>query len=214
MPSILTHGHRNPGNGEGEAIIHFPAGAKVFDLDHPSRRIYLLRTGCVQLASGREAVLDQLTPGNFFGEGCLLGARHGRQVATAVSPVTVSAFGAAQLLDRVQQDRRFARRLLKNLAVQLDRRRATICDFVTEPAERRLALLLSRLVPASPISGWVRLRLSPSNSEFARTIGATRWRVSYFLRQFRESGWLERRPELWVRQEGLREFLISTAKRV
>jgi len=213
MPGTLTHGHRSPGNGDGEAIIYFPAGAKLFDLDRPSRRVYLLRTGCVQLASGHEAILDQVTPGNFFGEECLLAPRHGCQVARALSPVTVSAFGASQLLGRVQQDRRFARRLLRNLAMQLDRRRATICDFVTEPAERRLALLLSRLVPARPLSGWVQLRFSPSNSELARTIGATRWRVSYFLRQFRESGWLERRPKLWVRREGLREFLISTAKR-
>jgi CRP/FNR family cyclic AMP-dependent transcriptional regulator len=178
MSGILSHGYGNPGNGEGEAIIHFPAGAKLFDLDRPSRRVYLLRTGCVQLASGHEAILDQLTPGNFFGEECLLAPRHGCQVARTLSPVTVSAFGAAQLLDRVQQDRRFARRLLKNLAIQLDRRRATICDFVTEPAERRLALLLSRLVPGRPISGWVRLRFSPSNSELARTIGATRSAVT------------------------------------
>jgi len=210
MPGALTHGRRNRKRGSPEAIIRFPAGTNLFDLDHPSRRIYLLRAGRVQLSRGRErreTILAHLTPGNFFGEECLLKRNQRIQVAKSVSPVTVSVFRSSELLDRVQRDRRFALRLFRNLIRRLDRCGQAIQDFVTEPAERRLAWLLLRLAPARPASGWVRLRFSPSNAELARTIGTTRARISHFLNHFRQLGWLERRPELWVRREGLQNFL-------
>lgn len=207
MPGSLTHGRKNRKRGDPKAIIRFPAGTNLFDLDHPSRRIYLLRAGRVQLSRGRDTILAHLTAGNFFGEECFLNPGQRFQVAKSLSPVTVSVFRSSELLDRVQQDRRFALRLLKNLILRLDRCGQTIRDFVTESAEHRLAWLLLRLAPAKPASGWVHLRFSPSNAELARTIGTTRSRISHFLNHFRQLGWLERRPELWVHREGLREFL-------
>ncbi|HUI77589.1 MAG TPA: Crp/Fnr family transcriptional regulator [Bryobacteraceae bacterium] len=194
----------------GIAFHDFPAKTKIFDLDRPSRNIYLLRSGRVQLARGREAILDYLKPGNFFGEQCLLGPRGQGQIAKTLSPVRVSTFRRADLLDHVQKDRRFSLRLLKNLALRLNRYEESLRDSVTERAERRLARLLFRFLPARAHSGWVRLEFSPSNAELARTIGSTRWRVAHFMGRFQQLGWLDRRPDLWVRVEGIREFLGAT----
>jgi len=207
MPRSLAHGRGKPQIGKTEAIIHFPAGAKLWRFNQPSNRVYLLRGGLVRLSRGDEAIVEHLTPGDFFAEDSLLRPPHRSEVAATLSPVTVSAFRLSQLLDRVQQDRRFAMRLLKNLAFRLDRRSETIRDFVAEPAERRLAWLLLRLAPGKPAFGWVRLRFSLSNSEFAKTIGTTRARISHFLQHFRQLGWLERRPEIWVQRDGLQQFL-------
>jgi CRP-like cAMP-binding protein len=182
---------------------------KLFDLDRAPRRVYLLRSGQVQLARGREAIVDYLTPGSFFGEQCLLGPRHAGQIATSLSPVQVFGFRRSELLDLLQKDRGFALRLLKNLALRLSRYEQTIRDSVAERAERRLARLLVRLMPARPGSGWVRLQFSPSNSELAKTIGTTRWRIAHFMRKFQQLGWLDRRPGLWVHTAGIREFLQS-----
>src|SRR5579862_8043427 len=141
MRNALTH--RNNKQKKTETILHFPAGTDPLHLDYFSSRMYLLRAGTVRLSHGREAILDHLTPGNFFGEECLLPSRQRSQAARCLSPVTVSAFRPSQLLDRVQQDRRFASRLLRNLALRLDRCGQTIRDFVAEPAERRLAQLIA-----------------------------------------------------------------------
>ena len=191
----------------GAASRDIPAKAKLFDLDRASRHVYLVRSGAVQLALGREAIVDYLGPGDFFGEQCLLGPQHQNQIAKTLSPVQVYVFSKTKLLDRVQHDRRFAMRLLKNLTVRLNRYEETIRDSVADSAERRLARLLVRLLPARAGSGWVRLQFSPSNSELAKTIGTTRWRVAHFMRRFQEFGWLGRRPELWVDVEGIKEFL-------
>jgi CRP-like cAMP-binding protein len=212
MPRSLTHGSRKPGTGNAESVLHFPARAKLCSPDNLSSHVYLLRGGQVRLSHGDEVIVEHLNPGDFFGEDSLLRPRHRYEVATSLTPVTVSAFRSSQLLDRVQQDRRFAMRLLRSLASRLGRRRQVIRDFVAEPAERRLAWLLFRLAPVRPVSGWVRLNLSLSNSQLAKTIGTTRARISHFMQHFRQLGWLERRPELWVRREGLQGFLELSVK--
>ena len=207
MQKSLSPSRKKPTNGR--VVYDFPANAKLFEMGRDARRVYLLRSGRVQLTCGREAIVDYLTPGDFFGEQCLLGPRCRGQIAKSLSPVQVVAFRRSELADLLQKDRRFAVRLLKNLALRLNRYEQTIRDSVAERAERRLARRLLRFLPARAGSGWVRLQFNPSNSELGKTIGTTRWRIAHFMRKFRESGWLDRRPELWVRTEGIREFLQS-----
>jgi CRP-like cAMP-binding protein len=194
----------------GEGQLNFRRG-------RPSSTAIIPAAACTCWAPGRcagerGAIVDYLSNGDYFGEKSLLGPSCGNLIARSVSPVNASAFGRSELLDCVQQDRRFAARLLNNLARRLDRYEETIQDYAVERAERRLALLLWRFLPARIASGWVRLRFSPSNSELARMMGSTRWRIAHFMGRFQRLGWLERRPELWVLREGLQEFLRGTTK--
>ena len=205
MRSSLSQSHKNL------TILpppqSFPAKTKLFDLEHAPRRVYLLNSGSVQLTHGRAAILDYLTRGDFIGEQCLLGPQYQSHIAMSLAPSQVYAFSKTELLNLIQKDRRFAMRLLKNLAVRLNRYEETIRDSIAYGAEQRLVRLLLRFLPPRAASGWVRLRFSPTNSALAKTIGTTRWRVAHFMHRFQELGWLDRRPDLWVRTEGIREFL-------
>lgn len=185
-------------------------GATLFGGRHPSRRVYRLRRGLVQLSSDSGVILNHLRPGDFFGEKSLLSSPRCGQVAAAVSPSKVEAFGRRELLGRLRRDRRFAAQLLRGLAHRIDRHEQTIRDFATERPARRLALLLARLLPKRPAAGWVRLPWNPTNPELARRIGTTRWRVSRLVNQFRRLGWLRRENGLWVEREGLEGFLRAS----
>jgi len=212
MPGFLIRrrGGCDP-KDKAEALI-FPAGTTLFDADHPARCVYLLRSGRVQLSSGHNAIVGYLSPGNFFGEKCLLTPNLPGQIAKSLSLVKVLTYSKAELLRRIRLDRRFSQRLLGNLALRLDRSEVMIHDLITQRAEQRLARLLFRFAPAGATAVWVRLRFSPSNSELAKSIGTTRWRVSHFMHEFQRMGWLERRPHLWIRRESLREFLDQARK--
>jgi CRP-like cAMP-binding protein len=214
MPGFLNHGRKGSSRRSSRGSLNFSRGRRLYELDRPATRVYLLLSGQVQLTSGRGAIVDYLGKEDFFGEKAFIQPQARVQLAKSISAVEVRAFSKSELLDCLQHDRRFAARLLKNLALRLDRYEQAIEDFVAESAERRLARLLSRFLPPRGTSGWVPLRFSPSNPELAKTIRSTRWRVAHFMRQFQRSGWLERRPELWVRCEGLREFLESTARKM
>lgn len=211
MPGFLIQ-RRTGRKRDAGGLLDFPTGTRLFDSDHPSHCVYLLRSGRIQLASGREAIVDYLAAGDFFGEKFLLSPPREDQVAKSLAPVRVSAFSRSELENLVQQDPRFALRLVKNLALRLDRHEERIRDFVVERAERRLARLLFSFLPAKAAAGWVRLCFSPSNSELAKTIGTTRSRIAHFMRRFQQLGWLDRRPDLWVQCEGIREFLEPTAE--
>jgi CRP-like cAMP-binding protein len=192
---------------------YFSSGTTIFSPDHPPRRTYQLNSGRVQLWNGPEAIVDQLTPGDFFGEKCFLTPRRSDQVATALSQVEATAYSRSELLHYLRRDPRFARRLLKNLSLRLDRYENSIRDFITEPAERRLARLLLRFMPARPASGWILLPLRATNVELARMAGMTRWHVSHFLSHFQRLGWLSRRQQhLSIYREGLEEFLRSATR--
>ena len=189
--------------------LSLAARAKLFDPIRASHRIYRLESGRVRLSSDGEAILDHLTPGDFFGEKCLLRARPQEQAATALSPVKMTCFRRSELLDCVQRDRRLALRLLMNLAARIDRYEKALRDFVVEPAEVRLAQVLSRLTSLRQASGWVRLPLTLSNLEFAKMIGTTRWRVSHFLHHFQQLGWLRFDRGMCVKREGLTGYLLQ-----
>ena len=154
-----------------------------------------------------EVILDHLGPGSFFGEKFLLSAPRCGQIAATVSPARVESFGRDKLLERVQRDHRFAARLLRGLAHRIDRHEQSIRDFAKERPARRLALLLSRLLPDRPATGWVRLPWNPTNPELARRTGTPRWRISRLVNQFQRLGWLRREKGLWVQREGLDAFL-------
>jgi len=172
--------------------------------------MYLLRSGYVQLSGSRGEIVDHLAPGDFFGEKCFLAPLRRGQAARILSPAWVAAFRKKELLDRLTGDRHFAIRVLKNLALRLDRYEEALGDFAKEPAERRLARLLLRFTPDRKVSGLVRLPFNLTNSELARAIGTTRWRVSHFMGRFQRFGWLRRQDGLRVDRERLGEFLQST----
>lgn len=187
--------------------LRFAEGTILFDSGHPCRRVYLLRSGYVQLLSGREAVLDLLVPGTFFGQQSLLPAARAAVIAKAVSPATASVFAKSEVLRRMSEDRRFALALLKSLVRRLDGYEEKIRDFVVEPAQTRLVRLLLRLAPPRPAQGWVRLPCPLSNPDLARMIGTTRERVSHFLNDLQRRGWVRREQTLWIQREGLAGML-------
>ena len=204
-PSTVTRKDSKPGGS-----ILLPSGTAVYDPRHPQRHVYLVERGAVQLSDGSDVILDHLGAGGIFGEKLFAPRPRSLQSATTVSPVRLRPFEKRELVDRMQKDRRFASRVLRGLADRIDRHEQSIREFATERAARRLALVLFRLVPRRPASGWVRLPWNPSNPELARRIGTTRWRVSRLVNQFRRLGWLRREQGLWVRRDGIEAFLQST----
>lgn len=208
MTGLRAHCARPPGQRQPAGRVqHFAARALLFDAAHPPRRVFLVRSGWVQISMGQKAIVDCLGPGQFFGERCLLSAPAGDLAARALTSLTVTAFDRSQLLDRMQTDRRFALGVLKGLALRTQRYEQSIADFVADRAEIRLVRLLARTLPSKPAAGWVRIPYELSHRALAKTVGTSRWRISLFMRHFQESGWLRREDGLWIDREALQRFL-------
>jgi CRP/FNR family cyclic AMP-dependent transcriptional regulator len=191
MPRASRAGSGRRSNRD-ERRVRLPAGAILFDSIRPSRGIQRLDSGRVRLLSGSKAVLEHLEPGDFFGETCLFGSGRTEQTALCLTPVNIAVFRRPEVLERIERDRSFASALLRSLARRIQRCHQTIDEFVTDPAERRLALMLLRLAPRRRRSEWTRLPFGFTNADLAKAIGTTRGRISYFLNRFERLGWLRR----------------------
>jgi len=205
MARSVTQGRRRK-NARKDSL-HLAAGAILFDLEHPASGMFLLDSGYVQLSSSRGEIVDYLAPGDFFGEKCFLTPPRSGQVARTLSPVSVNAFRKSELVDRFIGNRRFATRVLSNLALRLDRYEQALEDFAKETAEGRLARLLLRFTRATEGPGLLRLPFNLTNRQLANAIGTTRWRVSHFMARFQRLGLLHRHEGIWVDRERLAEFL-------
>lgn len=188
-------------------VACFPSGTRLFNSDHPARRVYLLRSGRVRLSINNEAIIDHLRPGQFFGEKSFLGEHSSQEMAVTLSPVKVVVFRKSEFLRHLQNDPRFANRVLRSLALRLDGCEQTIRDLVTQSTERRLARLLLRVAASGSHSCWSRLPINLTNPEIAKMIGTTRWRVSSLLSSFQRLGCVRREQGLWVNRETLQEYL-------
>ncbi len=210
MSTNLTHGRGAHKPKQDVAAISFSAGTRLIDREHASQRIYLLRSGQLQLLSGHEAILDHLTRGDLFGEKSFLSSSRTEQIAKALSPVETIVFRKSEFLKRLREDPRFASQVLRNFAQRMDRYEESIHNLLTESAEWRLALALIRLADPRPASGWVRIPSNPSNLELAKIVGTTRWRISHFLSRFQQRGWISRQEGLRIQRDPLQAFLEST----
>lgn len=197
-------------NDRSEPPVELPAGSNLFGPDLPLRKLLLLKSGVVQLSTNQKAIIEHLGPGDIFGEHVFLPKATTDRSAKALTPVKVVTLTRTQLLDRVQSDRRFALQLFRGLAERLDRYEQLITDFIADHAEIRLARLLARIARRRRSSGWVRLPYPFSNRALAKAVGTTRWRISLFMRKFREHGWLRSENGLWVHREWLADFLDAS----
>ena len=207
MPDALNRSHKKPWK-KGQAVS-FPEGANPLAGAQKPRQIYLLNAGQVRLTGRNGVIFDHLKRGSFFGEKSLLESAPNNHGATALSAVDAIGFRKSDLLAVWRQDPAFALRLVKDLAMRLDRYEELICDLVTQQAEMRLARLLLRTAPARPATGWVRLPFRFTNVELAKMVGTTRWRISHLLNRFQRLGWLRRDQQLWLHREGLAEYLAT-----
>ena len=153
-------------------------------------------------------MLDYLGSGDVLGEKSFLDpVRSSQAVARTLSPVTMLALRKSEFLDRLTGDRRFAMRVVKSLALRMDRCEEAVGISMNEPVERRLALLLLRFTPEHEVFGFAQLPFNLTNRELAKASGTTRWRVAHFMARFQRLGWLRRQDGLWVDREKLVEFL-------
>src|SRR5579872_3562670 len=127
MPGSLSQSRRTRG---GPVSMAFPAHTRIFDLDNAPGAVYFLCSGQVQLARGREAIVDYLGPGDVFGEKCLLAPVPKGQIATTLTPVQVLALRKSSTRAILQRDPLLMMRFVRSLARRLDRCEGTIRDFV------------------------------------------------------------------------------------
>jgi CRP/FNR family transcriptional regulator, cyclic AMP receptor protein len=181
--------------GIAKTIVEYARGEAIFTQGDPCNDVMYIQDGAVKLsvvsATGREAVVAILGPGDFFGEGCLAGQPVRMGSATAAARSTVLRIEKARMVrllhkQRAMSDRFIAHMLARNIRVEQD-----LVDQLFNSSEKRLARTLLLLARYGKTDAPLRAVPAISQETLAEMIGTTRSRVNFFLNKFKKLGFIE-----------------------
>jgi len=137
--------------GPGSWVAKLKAKETVFSQGDLGKYVVYLREGGVKLTvvntAGKEAVLEILGPGDFFGVRCLAGRSVYTATATAIVPATVLFIGKDEMIRLLHAEHDVSDRFIANMLARSARGEEALIDQLFNSSEKRLAralLLLAR----------------------------------------------------------------------
>src|SRR4051812_4930200 len=186
--------------GVSKTFAEYGRNETVFTQGDACDHVLYIQSGGVKLsvvsATGREAVVAMLGPGDFFGEGCLAGQPRRMGSATALTPSAIlllSKEEMAQLLHKqhAMSDRFISHMLTRNIRIEED-----LIDQLFNSSEKRLARTLLLLARYGSKGKPARIVPKISQETLAEMVGTTRSRVNFFLNKFKKLGFIEYNGDL------------------
>jgi CRP/FNR family cyclic AMP-dependent transcriptional regulator len=181
--------------GVSRRIVRFAPEATVFAQGAQANSVFYIQDGGVKLsvlsAAGKEAVVAMLSPGDFFGEGCLAGQPRRMGTATAVVPTTVLRIQKGEMIRTLHEQPAFSDRFIAHMLVRNIRVEEDLVDQLFNSSEKRLARTLLLLARYGKEDTPQRTLPKLSQETLAEMVGTTRSRVNFFMNKFRKLGFIE-----------------------
>jgi CRP/FNR family cyclic AMP-dependent transcriptional regulator len=180
---LVSHAHRRS----------FDAGEQIFHVGSPGQSMMAVLTGTVRISlttvKGKEIVLADLSDGELFGEMALLDGKERSADATALTKCELLVLERRDVIPFLRLHPDSCLQLLEMLSTRLRRLDEQMAEIAFLELPARLGKMLLRT--AHPGGRGNQLRLSTSQSDLAKMIGATREAVNRCLRDWQRRGILE-----------------------
>jgi CRP-like cAMP-binding protein len=180
--------------GPARKVVKYRRGQVAFSQGDRANDVKYIQDGAIKLSVlsriGKEAVVAILSPGDFFGEGALLGQSVRIETATAVVATSVLTIEREAMVRLLHEEPTFSDRFISHMLTRNMRIEADLVDQLFNSSEKRLArtlLLLARYGQVDPQRALPRI----SQETLAEMIGTTRSRVNFFMNKFRRLGLVE-----------------------
>ncbi len=188
--------------GAARQIVKFQRGEKIYSQGDPVRGVNYIQKGGVKLTvineSGKEAVVAILSPGDFFGEGCLAGQQVSMGTATAIVPTSILFIEKREMMRALRTEHALSDLFISHMLIRNIRIEEDLIDQLFNSSEKRLAralLLLARYGKDDQPQG---VLPKVSQEMLAEMIGTTRSRVNFFMNKFRDLGFIKYNGTLQV----------------
>ncbi len=174
-------------------FVHVEKGQFIFFQSDPSEKVYLVHTGLVSIMlesqDGREMVINEMRPGNSFGEVGVLTGQPRSTSAIIRKEGTLLELPRQAFLGILAAEPVLARRMLEMTANRLrgsSERESALAFLDAQARLARLLLQLEALEEQKTEKGYVTI----SQEELAQRTGQTRQTVAKALGRWRRAGWL------------------------
>jgi CRP/FNR family cyclic AMP-dependent transcriptional regulator len=178
--------------GEGRRIVLVPKKQTIYAQGEAGDAVFYIQKGTVRLTvlskDGKEATIGMLNPGDFCGEGCLVGKPLRLGSAAAMTDCELMRIDKKAMMLALHRELTLSAMFTAYLLERNMRYEADLVDQLFSSSEKRLARILLLLahfgkegVPETVVS-------NISQATLAEMIGTTRSRVNFFMNKFRKLG--------------------------
>src|ERR1700721_4796649 len=180
--------------GQGRSISTYRKNEIIFSQGDAADAVFYIKEGKVKIAivskQGREAVVALLGIDEFFGEGCLIGQPKRLAAAVTMSDCTIMRVGKNEIQRLLQDEPTFSKMFVSHILARKERVEEDLVDQLFNSTEKRLARLLLLLANFGKEGRPEPIVAKISQEVLAGMIGTTRWRVSHFIKKFRDLGFI------------------------
>jgi CRP/FNR family transcriptional regulator, cyclic AMP receptor protein len=179
----------------GKTIERYAKNQKIFSQGDIADTIFFIQKGKVKITvlseHGKEAIVAILPEGQFFGEGCLDGAKLRTATSHAMEDCLITSITKTAMLAILGREPKFSAFFIGYLLSRNSRIEDDLIDQLFNSSERRLARLLLLLADFGKEGGGAPVAITLSQETLAEMIGTTRSRVSFFMNKFRKQGFID-----------------------
>ncbi len=198
-------------NGLGRKITKFREKETVFSQGDPAKNVIYIQEGGVKLSvvstTGKEAVVQILGQGDFFGVRSLGGQTVYAESATTIVPTTVLVIEKDEMIRVLHSEHEMSDRFIANMLARNVRVEESLIDQLFNSSEKRLARTLLLLARYGTQDQPQETIPKVSQELLAEMIGTTRSRVNFFMNKFRKLGFIEYNSEIHVHKSLLNVLL-------
>ena len=181
--------------GPGHTVSDLRKNEVVFLQSAAADAVFYIQKGKIKIVvsseQGKEAVVGVMGPGEFFGEGCLIGQPLRLATAKTMTESQVVRVSKAEMVRVLQGEPRFAELFMTHLLTRNSRVEEDLVDQLFNSSEKRMARTLLLLANFGQDGGPQPITTPISQETLAEIIGTTRPRVSVFMNKFRKLGFIE-----------------------
>ena len=188
----------------GRTVTSYDREAVIFHQSSPADAVFYIQQGKVKITvsskQGKEAVIGILGPGDFFGEGCLIGQPVRLATAKAMAESEIMQVGKTEMMRVLHEEPTFDELFIAHLLTRNSRVEEDLIDQLFNSSEKRLARTLLLLAHFGKEGGPQKIATPISQETLAEIIGTTRPRVSLFMNKFRKLGFISYNGHIEVHQ--------------
>jgi CRP/FNR family transcriptional regulator, cyclic AMP receptor protein len=181
--------------GVKRKVVEYPKKTAIFGQGDAATHVMYIQQGGVKLSvvneRGKEAVLANLRPGDFFGEGCLASQPLRMGSATSTAQTTVLVIDKEEMIRVLHAEHAFSDRFITFMLSRNIRIEEDLMDQLFNSTEKRLARTLLLLARYGKKDESQKILPKISQETLAEMIGTTRSRVNLFMNKFKKLGFID-----------------------
>ncbi len=186
----------------GRTLDTYRTDGVVFSQGDPADAVFYIQKGKIKITvmseQGKQAVVGIFGPGEFFGEGCLIGQPLRLATASAMTESDVMRVQKKEMISVLHAEPTLAETFMAHLLTRNSRVEEDLVDQLFNSSEKRLARTLLVLSNFGKDDTPQAIPTKISQETLADIIGTTRPRVSFFMNKFRKLGFIEYNGDLKI----------------